>query len=85
MIAIRFLQTFMDPDAVRKQFFSSLVGPPELHAMVHKSQLTEEYGGTAPIPKVFWPPIMPEMPEQAETPEHDVIPRDQYVEFWSSN
>ena len=52
---------------------------------MHKSQLTTEYGGTAPIPSVFWPPTLPPMPEAIEHPDFDIIAPEDYVEFWTKH
>jgi len=42
------LQSFLDPEIVNRQVFSSLVNPPEILKFCHPSQLEERYGGTAP-------------------------------------
>ena len=75
----------MDEYSVSKQVFRSATDPPELHAMVHKSQLEECYGGTAARVTRYWPPILPEMPEAVECPEYSVVPREEYVEFWNQH
>ena len=84
MLAVKVFQAFLDPVTVAKQVFRDRTDPPELHDFVHKSQLQEVYGGTAPNVTNFWPPIMPPMTEPLEGPG-DWIDRKDYVRFWNEH
>ena len=54
--------------------------------MVHKSQLEQKFGGTAPNVTCFWPPVVPKMPEPVGLEGVvEAIPRENYNELWLNN
>ena len=57
--AAKLLQKFLDPITVAKQVFCTRPNPEEFDTFIFKSQRPLDYGGTAPNPTQFWPPIMP--------------------------
>ena len=79
----------MDRVSQQRQIFSSSPNPPELFEWVDRSQLEEKYGGTQPNCTVFWPPRDLPMPEECivsnEMDKVTVVPRTEYVEFWTKN